>query len=156
MKTRILLSLFAMGAIGGAAHAQTLPPAPQTAPETQAPFFRDVPRDHWAFAAVQKLAAAGILEGYGNDAAPAKVAVSPAPSLNFASRVTTITPRTKSALGANSALKGSMINVDAAPQNPLLTLSGTVKSEAQKQLAGAIARKNAPGFTVSNRLRVVR
>ena len=27
-------------------------------------FFPDVPRDHWAFAAVQRLAEAGIIEGY--------------------------------------------------------------------------------------------
>ena len=27
-------------------------------------FFPDVPRDHWAFAAVQRLATAGIVEGY--------------------------------------------------------------------------------------------
>ena len=28
------------------------------------PWFPDVPRDHWAFNAVQRLAKAGIIEGY--------------------------------------------------------------------------------------------
>ena len=33
-------------------------------PEEMPGFFPDVPRDHWAFAAVQRLAAAGIVQGY--------------------------------------------------------------------------------------------
>lgn len=33
-------------------------------PEQMPGFFPDVPRDHWAFAAVQRLAAAGIVNGY--------------------------------------------------------------------------------------------
>ncbi len=33
-------------------------------PEEMPGFFPDVPRDHWAFAAVQRLAAAGIINGY--------------------------------------------------------------------------------------------
>ncbi len=33
-------------------------------PEEMPGFFPDVPRDHWAFAAVQRLAAAGIVNGY--------------------------------------------------------------------------------------------
>ena len=33
-------------------------------PEEMPAFFPDVPRDHWAFAAVQRLAAAGIMNGY--------------------------------------------------------------------------------------------
>ncbi len=45
----------------------------QTAPT--APLFRDVPRTHWAFAAVQRLAAAGILQGYPVNEAPATRAV---------------------------------------------------------------------------------
>ena len=39
-------------------------------------FFPDVPRDHWAFAAVQRLAATGIVNGYPatQSPAPAKMA----------------------------------------------------------------------------------
>jgi hypothetical protein len=36
----------------------------QTQNAPQKPAFPDVPRDHWAFEAVSKLAAAGIIEGY--------------------------------------------------------------------------------------------
>ena len=35
-----------------------------TKPEEMPAFFPDVPRDHWAFAAVQRLASAGIVNGY--------------------------------------------------------------------------------------------
>ncbi len=66
MKTRLLLALVALT---GVAQAQTAPTAPESAP-----FFRDVPRDHWAFAALQKLGGAGIVEGYPTTAAPAKIA----------------------------------------------------------------------------------
>ena len=46
-------------------------------PEEMPGFFPDVPRDHWAFAAVQRLAAAGIVNGYP---APAPAAAT-APAL---------------------------------------------------------------------------
>jgi hypothetical protein len=39
------------------------------------PYFPDVPRDHWAFAAVQRLAGAGIIEGYQTPPAPLKATV---------------------------------------------------------------------------------
>ena len=45
-------------------------------PEEMPGFFPDVPRDHWAFAAVQRLAAAGIVNGY--PAAPGQAATAPA------------------------------------------------------------------------------
>ena len=47
-----------------------------TKPEEMPGFFPDVPRDHWAFAAVQRLAAAGIVNGY--PATPAQAATAPA------------------------------------------------------------------------------
>ena len=68
-------------------------PAPKVAPTTIAQatpgmmkaeempgFFPDVPRDHWAFAAVQRLAAAGIVQGYpaNQTPKPAKVVEAPA------------------------------------------------------------------------------
>ena len=59
-----------LGVLSSAALAQTdpAPATPPSSPTTSAdipttPFFRDVPRDHWAFAAVQRLAAAGIIQG---------------------------------------------------------------------------------------------
>ena len=41
-----------------------------TQPEAATGFFPDVPRDHWAFAAVQRLATTGIIEGYPGQPAP--------------------------------------------------------------------------------------
>lgn len=151
MKTRYLISLFALS---GVAQAQTV--SAPSAPETQTPFFRDVPRDHWAFAAVQKLAGAGIIEGVGDHSAPvAKPIIAVAPRVSAQKNPATVI-KSKVALSGNSALKGSKIDVDVATQKSIITLRGTVKTPAQKQLAGAIARKNAPGFTVSNQLRVGR
>ena len=53
----------------------------QLTPDTMQPaampgFFPDVPRDHWAFAAVQRLAGEGIVNGY--PATPAQAATAPA------------------------------------------------------------------------------
>lgn len=74
MKTRILLCLLALTGVAHAQQQQTPGVYIQSAPPAEKPFFRDVPRDHWAFAALQKLGGAGIIEGYPTSAAPAKVA----------------------------------------------------------------------------------
>jgi len=63
---KILLPLLALSALAPAAFAQDAPSAAPAASSTSVPttpFFSDVPPGHWAFAAVQKLAAAGIIEG---------------------------------------------------------------------------------------------
>lgn len=62
------------------------------------------------------------------------------------------TPVIKSALAGNPSLKGSNIDVDSKETG--ITLSGTVKNEAQKKVAGEIAKKNAPGYTINNNLKV--
>ena len=64
------------------------------------------------------------------------------------------TPRVKTALGANAALVGSKINVETLAHNNTVVLRGTTVTRAQKELAGAIARKNAPGYTIVNQLNV--
>lgn len=77
------LALLALALVSaGAAHAQTSStpetPAPAVstpAPASDVPFFPDVPRDHWAFAAVQRLAGAGILEGFPSAPAPLKTTI---------------------------------------------------------------------------------
>ena len=48
-------------------------------PEEMPGFFPDVPRDHWAFAAVQRLAAASIVNGYpsATPATPPALAAKP-------------------------------------------------------------------------------
>lgn len=63
-----------------------------------------------------------------------------------------MTPKIKTALGANPSLKGSNINVDSKDSG--ITLSGTVKNDAQKKVAGNIAMKEAPGYKVMNNLKV--
>ncbi len=66
----------------------------------------------------------------------------------------TLTPRVKTALGANQALRGSSINVDTELKTHTVTLTGVVLSAPQKALAGAIARRQAGTFQVRNRLLV--
>ena len=63
-----------------------------------------------------------------------------------------MTPKIKSALGANVALAGSNINVDSKDSG--VTLSGTVKNPAQKSLAEKIAKQQAPTYKITNNLKV--
>ena len=67
---------------------------------------------------------------------------------------TTFRPKVKTALGANSAMKGSIINVDTLGDGTTIVLRGRTTSQAQKTLAAAIAKKNAPGFRIENQLQV--
>lgn len=64
----------------------------------------------------------------------------------------TMTPKIKTALGANAAMKGSKINVDTLGSKDSIALRGTVTSAAQKTLAENIAKKNAPGYKIINQL----
>lgn len=65
------------------------------------------------------------------------------------------TPKIKTALGAEAALSGSKINVDTLSDKKIIALSGTVKSNAQKTMAEAIAKKNAPtNYTIQNELKM--
>ena len=64
----------------------------------------------------------------------------------------TYTPKIKTALAANAALAGSNINVDTLGEKNTIALRGTVTSQAQKDLAESIAKKNAPGYTIANQL----
>ena len=66
----------------------------------------------------------------------------------------TMTPKVKTALGANAALKGSNINVDTLGSKDTIALRGTVTSMAQKSLAESIAKKNAPGYKIANQLKM--
>lgn len=67
-----------------------------------------------------------------------------------------VTPNIKTALGANAALRGSQIDVDTTLDDKTVVLRGTTTNKAQKELAGAIARKSAPGFRIINQLFVKR
>ena len=61
-----------------------------------------------------------------------------------------MTPKIKTALGANAMLAGSNINVNTTDKD--VTLNGTVKSMAQKNMAGNIAKNAAPGYVIKNNL----
>ncbi len=63
-----------------------------------------------------------------------------------------MTPKVKTALGANASLNGSEIDVDTA--NGVVHLKGTVKNAAQKTAAETIAKREAPNYKVSNELTV--
>lgn len=64
------------------------------------------------------------------------------------------TPDIKNAIAANGAMKGSNINVDT--KDKTVTLSGTVKSPAQKTMAGNVAKQKAAGFKIVNNLKIVK
>jgi osmotically-inducible protein OsmY len=65
-----------------------------------------------------------------------------------------LTPKIKTAIGAAAALKGTTINVDTLADKNQIALRGSVKTAAQKSLAESIAKKNAPGYTIANQLKV--
>ena len=65
------------------------------------------------------------------------------------------TPKIKTAIGAEKALMGSTINVDTIAAKKTIALRGTVKSAAQKTMASAIAKKNAPAdYKIDNQLKM--
>ncbi len=102
-------------------------------------------------------ATSNVVDAAGNNIAPAgqvvensaEAGVSNVEALGDAA---TYTPKIKTALGANSAMAGSSINVDTMGEKNTIVLSGTVTSQAQKDLAESIAKKNAPGYTIDNQL----
>lgn len=116
--------------------------------------FPDVPDNHWAAAAVKKLAEAGIVEGFPN--APEERAAANIGLEKIALNVVQV----KKALGNNAGLSGINITVDAlrinaAQDADIIALRGTVKNAAQKKLAESIAQKSAPDARIINNLKVV-
>lgn len=61
----------------------------------------------------------------------------------------------KSALIADKSIDSGAIDVDTYQDKKLVVLRGSVPTEAQKQRAEQVARQNATGYTVENRLAVV-
>ncbi len=60
----------------------------------------------------------------------------------------------KSALIADTEIDTSAINVDTISETKTVVLRGSVPTEAMKERAEMIARRNSPGYTVQNRLAV--
>ena len=61
----------------------------------------------------------------------------------------------KSAIIADSTVDSGAIDVDTFQDKKVVVLRGSVPTEAQKARAEEIARKNATGYTIDNRLAVV-
>lgn len=61
----------------------------------------------------------------------------------------------KSALIADKTIDSGAIDVDTYQDKKLVVLRGSVPTEAQKAKAEQIAKANATGYTVENRLAVV-
>jgi osmotically-inducible protein OsmY len=61
----------------------------------------------------------------------------------------------KTAIIADKTIDSGAIDVDTFQDKKLVVLRGSVPTEAQKAKAEEIARKNATGYTVENRLAVV-
>lgn len=61
----------------------------------------------------------------------------------------------KSAIIADKTVDSGAIDVDTFQDKKLVVLRGSVPTEAQKAKAEQIARSNATGYTVENRLAVV-
>jgi osmotically-inducible protein OsmY len=61
----------------------------------------------------------------------------------------------KSAIIADKTIDSGAIDVDTFQDKKLVVLRGSVPSEAQKARAEQIARDNAKGYTVENKLAVV-
>ena len=102
-------------------------------------------------------AVTGAAGAVGNAASGAAGAVSNAATgaagaVSNAGEAAAMTSKVKTAIGANSGLKGSNINVTTMAGSNSISLTGTVTSAAQKSLANAIAKKNAPGYKVVDKL----
>lgn len=61
----------------------------------------------------------------------------------------------KSAIIADKTVDSGAIDVDTYQDKKLVVLRGSVPTEAQKARAEQIARQNATGYTIDNRLAVV-
>ena len=61
----------------------------------------------------------------------------------------------KSAIIADKTVDSGAIDVDTYQDKKVVVLRGSVPSEAQKARAEQIARDNAKGYTIENRLAVV-
>ncbi|PQV65458.1 Osmotically-inducible protein OsmY, contains BON domain [Abditibacterium utsteinense] len=77
-----------------------------------------------------------------------------AKTVGNAGETAAMTSKVKTAIGANPGLKGSNINVSTMADKNSISLTGTVTSAAQKTLANAIAKKNAPGYKVVDQLKM--
>lgn len=101
----------------------------------------------------------GAVDATGNaieNAAPVvgNAAENAATTVGNAGETAAMTSKVKTAIGANAGLKGTRIDVDTMAGKNNISLQGTVKTAAQKNLATAVAKKAAPGYNIKNMLKV--
>ncbi len=115
--------------------------------------FRDVPDNHWAAAAVKRLAKAGIIIGRPAGSTSTDNTNDKVPKAAF------VAPLIKSALMANAVLSQQNVNVDVISPTKsnrgTVTLVGAVQNEAQRTLAATIARVHAPNYKIINQLKIM-
>ena len=114
---------------------------PAGAQSTPAPTFSDVPRDHWAFEAVQKLADDGIVVDLPETA--------PNRAQQAANKVQTL-------LNANATLKKSGIWIAPISTTNKLAVRGVVAGWAQVKWALQLAKQAAPDFEIVNQLGIAK
>ena len=115
-----------------------------------------------AFRTVAVLAAFSIIAGCENTADGAKkdAEVAADKSAEAAAKTgdavagATETGQVKTAIMADTRVDAGDINVDTDEGKKTVTLRGTVKTEAERVIAGEIAIKTASGYTVVNNLTV--
>ena len=104
---------------------------------------------------LQSFVAIALVAGSAACANTARGAVEDTKENTSAVRGAAETVDVKSAIIADKAIDSGAIDVDTYQDKKLVILRGSVPSEAQKARAEQIARKNATGYTVDNRLAVV-
>lgn len=155
------IALIAAGCGDSNAANQTAPEAGDTATnKSVAQNFEDVGAGVSNTAGNMADAAGNVAEAAGNQVAGAGNAVAGAGAVvvkgaRNADDALIQTPKVKAAILNNAAMKGAMgLNVTSSDKN--VTLTGTVKTQQQKTLAGNIAKKNSPGYNVINNLKVAK
>jgi IS4 transposase len=132
--------------------------------------FSDVPDNHWAAAAVKRLAAAGIIEGFPMRGArqttqkaarqelrtslkATRVSMSAA-KISEADLKVALVAKVKAAWKGDKSLDGQTLDVDVNTQTSQVTLTGSVRNSAQKQRAEELAKQQCPGVTIINQIKV--
>ncbi len=100
----------------------------------------------------QSLACAAMLVGAAACSQTARGVVQDTKDNTSAVRGGIETVDVKTAIIADKSIDSGAIDVDTFQDKKVVVLRGSVPTEAQKQKAEQIARENAKGYTVENRL----
>jgi osmotically-inducible protein OsmY len=105
--------------------------------------------------AISMLAACNTADGVKKDADVAADKTAEAASATSDAAVGGVmTGQIKAALMADSRVDAGGINVDTDESRKLVTLNGSVRTDAEKQIAGDIATAKATDYKVTNNLEI--